>query len=125
MKYVLRAIFVVTFVALAATSTSVKTEAASRTIYDGDWDVDIVTVRGDCQQSLRYAVRIADGRVKSGEITYQLDGSVTHAGDIRVTVQEKGRSASGTGKLTHDTGRGQWHTSTNECAGHWTAARRS
>jgi hypothetical protein len=125
MKYVLRSIFVLTFVALAATSASVKSDAAGQTIYDGEWNVDIVTVHGDCQHSLRYSIRIVDGRVHAGEITYQLGGSVKPDGEIHVTVEEKGRSASGTGKLTRDTGHGQWHTSTNQCAGQWTAARRS
>ena len=125
MKYVLRAIFVLAFAALGATSASVTSDAASRTAYDGDWDVDIITVHGDCQHSLRYSVRIAEGKVQSHVITYQMDGTVTPAGEIHVTVEEKGRSASGTGKLTHDAGHGQWHTSTNECAGHWTAERRS
>jgi len=125
MKRVLHSILTLMFAVLTATTASVTSDAAGRTIYDGDWNVDIVTVRGDCQHSLRYAVRIVDGRVKSGEMSYQLDGAVTHGGGIHVTVQENGRSASGTGKLTHDAGRGQWHTSTNECAGHWTAVRRN
>jgi hypothetical protein len=125
MKYVLRAIFVLAFATLAATGGSVKSDAASRTVYDGDWDVDIITVRGDCQHSLRYSVRIAEGKVQSSVVTYQLDGTVNPAGEIHVTVEEKGRSASGTGKLTHNAGQGLWHTSTNECGGHWKAERRS
>ena len=125
MKYVLRSIFVLGFAALVASSASIKSDAAGRTAYDGDWDVDIITVHGDCQHSLRYSVRIAEGKVQSSVITYQLDGIVTPAGEIHVTVEEKGRSASGTGKLTHNAGHGQWHTSTNECTGHWIAARHS
>lgn len=125
MKYVLRVIVLMAFATLAATSASVKSDAASRTAYDGDWDVDIVTVHGDCQHTLRYSVRIAEGKVQSNVVTYQMDGTVTPAGEIHVTVEEKGRSASGTGKLTRDAGHGQWHTSTNECAGHWTAERHS
>lgn len=125
MKHVLRSIFMLSFAALVASSASIKSDAAGRTVYDGDWDVDIVTVHGDCQHSLRYSLRIAEGKVHSSVITYQLDGTVTPAGEIHVIVEEKGRSASGTGKLTHDAGHGQWHTSTNECAGHWKAARHS
>ena len=125
MKYVLRLILILTFAAFATTSTTVRSDAAGRTVFDGDWNVDIITVHGDCQHSLRYSVHIVDGQVKSGEMIYQLDGTVSPAGEIHVTVEEKGRSASGTGKLTRDAGRGQWHTSTKECAGHWIAARRS
>jgi len=125
MKCALRSIFVLTFVATAATSASGKSEAAGRTIYDGEWNVDIVTIHGDCEHTLRYSVRIVDGRVHAGEITYDLHGAVTPGGEIHVTVEEKGRFATGTGKLTRDSGHGQWHTSANQCAGHWTAARRS
>jgi len=125
MKYVLRSVFVLMVAAIAAMGASVKSEASGPTVYDGDWDVDIVTVHGDCQHSLRYSVRIAEGKVQSNVVTYQLDGTVNPAGEIHVKVEEKGRSASGTGKLTHNAGRGQWHTSTNECAGHWVAERRS
>jgi len=124
MRRFLRSMLILAFAALAAASASIDSDAASRTMYDGDWNVEIVTVRGDCQHSLRYAVHIVDGRVQSGEMSYQLDGAVSPAGAIHVKVEEKGRSASGIGKLTRDTGRGQWHTSTNECAGSWTAARR-
>jgi hypothetical protein len=41
-----------------------------------------------------------------------------------VTVAEGGRSASGVGRLSGNSGRGQWRTSTGECAGEWTAERR-
>jgi hypothetical protein len=41
-----------------------------------------------------------------------------------VTVAEAGRTANGTGRLSRNSGRGQWKTSTGECAGQWTAERR-
>jgi len=123
MKYVLRSIFVLAFAALAAAGVSVKSDAAGRTAYDGDWDVDIVTVHGDCQQTLRYSVRIAEGKVESNVVTYHLDGAVSPEGEIHVIVEEKGHSASGTGKLSHNAGHGLWHTSTHECTGHWKAER--
>ena len=55
-------------------------------------------------------MRIVDGRVQADEITYDLNGAVTPGGGIHVTVEEKGRSATGTGKLTRDSGHGQWRT---------------
>jgi hypothetical protein len=45
-------------------------------------------------------------------------------GEIRVVVAEGGRTASGIGRLTGNSGRGQWRTSTGQCAGQWTAVRR-
>jgi len=45
-------------------------------------------------------------------------------GEIRVVVAEAGRSASGFGRLAGNNGRGEWRTSTGQCAGNWTAVRR-
>jgi hypothetical protein len=64
------------------------------------------------------------GRVLGEYQSYQLSGAVAPSGAIRVTVAEGGRSANGVGRLVGNSGRGQWRTSTGECAGQWTAERR-
>jgi hypothetical protein len=124
MKYVVRLISVLPVAALLVASAALSSDAAGRTIFDGLWSVEIVTQRGDCDRSLRYALRITDGRVQADDQRYQVEGAVAPNGAIRVVVAEAGRSASGVGHLTRDKGRGQWRTSTNECAGEWVAARR-
>jgi hypothetical protein len=93
--------------------------------YDGNWSVTIITQAGDCPSSLRYGVRVARGRVYSDDQSYQANGTVAANGATRVTVSEKGQSASGTGRLSGNTGAGRWRTSTGKCAGQWTAERRS
>ena len=123
MKTFLSSIVAAAFIALLVVSTSVPSDAVAGGVYDGDWSVVINTLRGDCDRSLRYSVHIVNGRVESGEPSYQAAGKVTPDGEIRVMVAEAGRTASGTGRLAGNNGRGQWRTSTGECAGNWTAVR--
>jgi hypothetical protein len=125
MKGVLRAIFALTIIVLLVTSAGPRSDAKARGIYDGEWSVIVYTLRGDCDRALRYSLRIVDNRVLAAEQSYQLSGAVAPGGEIRVTVAEGGRSASGFGRLAGNSGRGQWRTSTGECAGQWTAERRT
>ena len=125
MQKVLRSIIVVTLAALGLASASLSSNAASRVrAFDGDWSVVIYTLYGDCDRALRYSLRIADGQVLADEQSYQVAGLVAPDGVIRVVVAEGGRSASGVGKLSDNSGRGEWRTSTGQCAGQWTAVRR-
>ncbi len=128
MKTVVRPILIATIAGLLVASASIPSEAARRAAhtraFDGVWSVVIYTLYGDCDRSLRYSLRIADGEVLADERSYQVAGLVAPNGVIRVVVEEGGRSASGTGKLSGDNGRGEWRTSTGQCAGQWTAVRR-
>jgi len=63
--------------------------------------------------------------VQAEDQSYQAAGLVASNGAIRVVVAEGGRMASGSGRLIGNNGRGEWRTSTGECAGQWTAVRRA
>jgi hypothetical protein len=78
--------------------------------YDGTWSVAIYTLRGDCG-SLRAALRIIGGRVSSGDGSYQAYGAVGAGGAIRVTLIRGSQSASGSGRLSSNSGGGRWRTS--------------
>ena len=91
--------------------------------YDGTWSVAIYTSRGSCG-SVRAAVRIVGGRVHSEDQSYQSSGVVSANGAIRVSVAGAGRSASGSGRLSHNSGAGRWASSQGECSGSWSASRR-
>jgi hypothetical protein len=80
--------------------------------------------RGDCS-SVRVAARIVGGRVYSEDQNYQSNGAVGANGVIRVTVAGAGRSASGSGRLSHNSGAGRWWSSGGECSGNWSASRRA
>jgi hypothetical protein len=100
--------------------------AASRvsgSAYDGTWSVAIYPLRGDCS-SVRVAVRIVGGRVYSEDQSYQSNGVVSANGLVRVSVAGAGRSASGSGRLSRNSGAGRWRSSRGECSGTWSASRR-
>jgi hypothetical protein len=124
MKHFFRPILVATIAALSIASANIPVDAQAASPYDGTWSVVINTLRGDCSSGLRYAVRIAGGRVFSDDASYRASGAVGAGGAISVTVAQGNTSASGFGQLTRDAGRGQWHTSTGQCTGKWTAERR-
>src|SRR5215831_15364707 len=117
---------------MATTTSSIarqrdtSTNAAHRgggSAYDGTWSVAINTLRGDCT-SVRAAVRIVGGRVYSKNQSYQANGAVGVNGVIRVSVASGRLSASGSGRLSHDSGAGRWSSSRGECSGSWSASRR-
>jgi len=126
MKNRWRAIFIVTIAGLLLVIADAPSDAARRTAkgssYDGTWSVAIYTLRGDCG-SLRAALRIAGGRVYSGDGSYQAYGSVGAGGAIRVTLIRGSQSASGSGRLSFSSGAGRWRTSGGECFGTWSATR--
>ena len=102
----------------------VPTNAAAGSAYDGTWSVAIYTLRGDCG-SVRVAARIVGSRVYSEDQSYQASGVVSANGAVRVIVTGAGRSASGWGRLSRNSGAGSWRSSRGECSGSWSASRRA
>ena len=92
--------------------------------YDGTWSVAIYTLRGDCG-SVRVAAQIVGGRVYSKDQSYQANGVVGDNGVIRVSVASGRLSASGSGRLSGNSGAGSWRSSEGECSGTWSASRRA
>src|SRR5215469_12135047 len=92
--------------------------------YDGTWSVAIYTLRGDCG-SVRVAAQIVGGRVYSKDQSYQANGGVGANGVIRVSVASGRLSASGSGRLSSNSGSGSWRSSRGECSGSWSATRRA
>ena len=99
-----------------ACTTSNAARRVGGSAYDGTWSVAIYTLRGNCG-SVRVAVRIVGGRVYSEDQSYQSNGAVSANGLVRVSVAGAGRSASGSGRLSRNSGAGRWRSSRGECAG--------
>jgi len=129
MKNVMRSFFVGAIAALLVASATVPSEAARRAArstraFDGTWSVVIQTLRGDCDPTLRAAVRIYSGRVYADDPSYQAYGAVGSGGAIRVTLVRGNQSAGGAGRLRGNVGSGWWRTASGQCSGRWTAERR-
>jgi hypothetical protein len=115
---------IITAMAAAAVLGTATLPAARAGNFDGTWTVTIFTRAGDCPSSLRYSVHVVRGRVLGDDPSYVVNGAVAGNGATRVTVSEKGQSASGSGVLRGNGGSGRWRTSTGQCSGTWSAERR-
>ena len=95
--------------------------------YDGNWNVLIITEKGDCDQAYRYSVSVENGRLKyQGEAAVNIAGTVADNGVVKVTLKLGDKGASGNGRLAANAGTGIWRGvgSSSACAGRWEAERR-
>ena len=103
------------------------TVAPAQTRFDGAWSVLVVTDYGSCDRAYRYGIRIQNGRVfYDGQSGADISGRVSPRGDVRVVVRQGDQQANGAGRLSADSGEGQWRGASPEqgCGGHWIAERR-
>jgi len=113
---------------LAGAAIAGQPHAAFAAIQDGNWSVLIVTEKGTCDRGYRYNVKVANGQVSyQGDAAVNLAGTVAPGGAIKVSIKVGEKGASGTGRLSDNSGTGTWHGigSSGSCAGHWEAERRS
>jgi hypothetical protein len=109
-------------VLLLASTPTIAAHRAGGSPYDGTLSVAIYTLRGD-YGSARAAVRIVGARIYSEDQSYRASGGVSANGIVRVAVSGFGRSASGSGRLSRNSGAGSWRSSRGECSGSWSASR--
>ena len=111
---------------MLAATVPASAPASARSNYDGQWSVLIVTQKGTCDRAYRYPVKIDNGAVGyAGDASFTVSGKVGENGSVVVKVARGSQSANGQGKLSATEGSGQWIAGSGECAGTWTAERRS
>ncbi|QHO78800.1 hypothetical protein ACH79_13355 [Bradyrhizobium sp. CCBAU 051011] len=100
------------------------TAAEARTSYDGPWNLVFFTQRGSCDAAYTFSVNVTDGIVTHPNLV-KFRGSVARSGAVRASVTVHDKYASGSGKLTADSGRGIWsgRAGGGRCSGYWTAQR--
>ena len=110
--------------AICGACLTLATAAEARTSYDGPWNLVFFTQRGSCDPTYTFSVNVTDGIVTHPNLV-KFKGYVAKSGAVRASVTVHDKYASGSGKLTGDSGRGNWsgHTGTDRCAGYWTAQR--
>ncbi|WP_196238930.1 MULTISPECIES: hypothetical protein [Bradyrhizobium] len=103
---------------------TLATAAEASTTYDGPWNLTFVTQRGSCDPTYNFSVHINDGVVTHPNLV-KFSGHVGRSGAVRASVTVHDKYASGSGRLTQDTGRGTWsgHAAGGRCSGYWTAQR--
>jgi len=118
--FAIAAISTLAGVALAPTGAS-----AMRGNFDGGWSVQITTTRGTCSSGVGFGVEVRGGVVRAaGGLDVQ--GSVAANGATRVRIASGNQSASGSGRLSGNSGGGTWTGvgSQGTCSGSWSATRR-
>ncbi|MGY3578818.1 hypothetical protein [Bradyrhizobium sp. USDA 4504] len=92
--------------------------------YDGSWDLLFVTQRGACDPTYNFSVNITDGFVTHPNLV-KFRGHVARSGAVRASVSVPDKYASGSGRLSGNSGRGTWSgfSGNARCSGYWTAQR--
>jgi hypothetical protein len=112
---------------LAAACLLNAAAAKAGTAYDGNWSVVIQSSSSECRTS-QLALRIENGMLEyDGYVPVRVSGSVGDNGAVTVRVRGGGRSASGAGHLSGNSGWGTWSggSSSAACSGTWTAFRKA
>jgi hypothetical protein len=94
--------------------------------HDGTWTVLVLTEKGSCDRGYRYDVRVSGGQLKyQGTAPVDLAGTVAASGSVKVSIRVGDQGASGSGRLSANTGAGTWHGigANGSCAGRWEAER--
>jgi hypothetical protein len=111
---------------IATTATFGAAAASDGRAFDGRWSVVIQTEKGDCDAAYRYGLSIQNGNVTyAGDDAFEVRGRVSHNGKVHVRVARGASYADGRGRLSRDTGSGQWTgAGGGACSGRWFAERR-
>jgi hypothetical protein len=118
------------FFAAAAVAAAIALAGASKAAssHDGNWKVTIITQAGNCDQVYSYPVKVEGGHVRySGNGSFEISGTVAEAGDVTVAIARGDQHAQASGKLSGNSGAGQWtgKSSSAACSGRWEALRAS
>ena len=95
--------------------------AQARSGYDGSWGVIFYTQRGACEPTYNFSVNITNGVLTEPNLV-RFRGYVARSGAVRASVTVHDKYASGSGRLTEDSGRGIWNgrAAGERCSGYWT-----
>lgn len=108
-------------VAAGAGAASAQTAGGS---HDGNWTVEVLTQKGNCDKAYRYPIVVQNGAIRyGGSEGFAASGSVTSAGGVKGSISRGEQRADVTGRISGTSGNGTWQTSTG-CSGVWNAEKR-
>jgi hypothetical protein len=115
---------VLSYVTAASCLVAFISSAQARSAHDGAWDLLFVTQRGTCNSTYNFSVNISNGVVTHPNLV-RFKGYVARSGAVRASVTVQDRYASGSGRLSSNSGHGTWsgYSGSARCSGYWTAAR--
>jgi hypothetical protein len=101
-------------------------KAHAATSFDGAWSVVVSTDSGSCDPTNRLGLDIRDGALHyAGDSGVLIRGRVANSGLVQVRVSGGNLRASGSGRLSANSGTGTWRgsNSSSSCTGRWSAER--
>ena len=109
---------------IAGCLVTIAPSAQARSPFDGSWDLLFVTRRGACDSTYNFSVNVNDGTITHPNLV-RFRGHVARSGVVRASVTVQDKYASGSGRLTTNSGRGVWrgYSGNASCSGYWTAQR--
>lgn len=111
-------------VATAATSLSGAALAQKSNTFDGNWSVEVITQKGDCERAYRYPIKVQNGAIRyGGPEAFNASGTVGQNGSVKGAISRGEQRAEVTGRVSGASGGGTWRTSTG-CSGNWNAEKR-
>jgi hypothetical protein len=114
-------------VVLAIAGETGTSKARAATSFDGGWTVVISTDSGTCDSTNRLSIDIREGALQySGDFSVLVRGRVATNGLVQVRISSGNQRASGSGRLSANSGTGTWRgsSSASSCTGRWSAERR-
>jgi hypothetical protein len=113
-----------TYATAASCLVAFISSAQASPSYDGSWDLSFVTQRGACDPTYNFSVNISNGVVTHPNLV-RFRGYVARSGAVRASVTVQDKYASGSGRLSSNSGRGTWsgYSGSARCSGYWTAVR--
>lgn len=115
-----------TRIALGLAALLASTAAQAQAQFNGNWSVEVITERGECDKAYRYPVVIQNGQVRyGGPEAFNASGSVQASGAVSGAISRGSDRANVTGRLSGNGGSGTWTAQgARSCSGRWQAEKR-
>jgi hypothetical protein len=111
-------------IALGAATISGAALSQKGNPHDGNWSVEVITQKGDCDKAYRYPITVQNGAIRyGGSEAFNASGGITSAGAVKGSISRGEQRAQVTGRVSGTRGNGTWQTSTG-CSGVWNADKR-
>jgi hypothetical protein len=114
--------------AFAAVVASGAAQAQGAKQFDGNWSVEVVTEKGECDKAYRWPVIVQNGRARyGGPENFTVSGQIAANGAVSGVISRGQDRANVKGRVgSNGWGSGTWTASggSRSCSGRWNAEKR-
>ena len=114
--------------AALAVSLGFAGEALAQRQFDGNWSVEVITEKGECDKAYRWPVIVQNGRARyGGPEDFNVSGQIAAYGAVSGTISRGQDRANVKGRVgSNGWGQGTWTAvaGSRSCSGRWNAEKR-